>query len=174
MKPFRDCPKVLYQKVIFTGVIGLGCLLVGGAYFLFTGDDTTLMLSTLIMAFSLWRAVTLYRTVCGEHYEVVEGTCVGVKHRPMRKHFTVKVMDDAGLETSLRLGKGARVKIGFRYRFYFTKVEKVSLGSEYLDTALSQGSFLGYEDLGDVMEAKVPAAGEGAQLDAPAQEQDPG
>lgn len=154
MKPFRDCPKVLHQKVIFTALIGIGCLLVGGAYFFFSWDRTTLMLSAAILVFSLGRALNLYRAICAGKYEVIEGTCVAVKHRPMRKHFLVKVMDDAGLESTLRLGKQARVKIGTRYRFYFTRVEKVSLGSEYLDTALSHGSFLGYENLGDIMETQ--------------------
>lgn len=154
MNLFRDLPKVLAQKVIFTGVIGIGCLLIGGAYFLFAGDRTTLLLSAAILAFSAYRVLSLYRVVRGGKYEVVEGTCVAVRHKALRKHFTVKVMDDTGHETTLRLGKQAKVKIGSRYRFYFTHAEKVSLGSEYLDTALSQGAFLGFESLGDIMDTQ--------------------
>lgn len=155
MKALNNCPRVLVRKVIFTAMVGIGVLLVGGAYFLFSGDKTTLMLSGVIIGFSLWRAVALYRTVCGEKYEVVEGTCVAIQHRLLRKHFNIKIMDDAGLETSLRLDKQVRVKIGFHYRFYFTKGDKVSLGSEYLDTALSQGNFLGYEGLGEFTSASI-------------------
>lgn len=156
MKLLQDCPKVLFRKVILTLVVGIGCLLVGGAYFLFSGDRTTLMLSAIILVFSTGRTLSLYRSVIAGSYEVVEGTVVAVKARPLRKHSIVKVMDDDGLETSLRLGKQAKVKIGYRYRFYFTKVPALSLGSEYLDAALSHGGFLGYECLGDIMDTPAP------------------
>ena len=154
MSFLKDQPKTLTRKVVVTALVGVGCLLVGGAYFLYYGDRITLLLSAAVLVFSMSRAFGLYRAIAAARYEVVEGTCVAVKHRLLRKHFTIKLMDDAGLESTLRLGKQAKVKIGFRYRFYFSRVEKVSLGSEYLDAALSHGAFLGYEELGDIMEVR--------------------
>lgn len=147
-------PKTLTRKVTMTIVVGVGCLLIGGAIFLYSGDRTTLLLSAMVMVFSLARAFGLYRTVSRGEYVMVEGTCVAVRRLPLRKHFTIKVMDDAGTETTLRLGKQARIRIGSRYRFYFTKTPALTLGNEYLDTALSHGGFLGFEDLGDIMEPK--------------------
>lgn len=149
MNALKNCPRVLFQKVLFTMLIGAGCLIVGAAYYLFSKDGITLALSCLVLIFSLFRSIGLYRTIAKGKYEVVEGTCVSVSQKPMRKHSTVKIMDDAGIETTLRLGKQAKVKIGFRYRFYFNQGNQLSVGSEYFDTALSSNHFLGFEELGE-------------------------
>lgn len=162
MEALKNSPKVLCRKVLLTAVVGVGCLLIGSAYFLFSGDMTTLLLSAAILIFSLVRTWELYRMVAGNSYTVVDGTVVAMKAKPMRKHCIVKIMDDAGLESSLRLGKQARIKIGFRYRFFFAHMPQTSLGSEYLDAALSHGGFLGYEELGDIMDTRAQPAQGGA------------
>jgi len=150
MNTLKNCPKVLLQKILFTTLIGASCFIVGAAYFLYAKDTMTLALSCLVLLFSLFRSIGLYRTIAKQKYEVVEGTCVGVAAKPLRKHFTVKIMDDAGIESTLRLGKQAKVKIGFRYCFYFnSQGERLSVGSEYFDIALSSNQFLGFEELGE-------------------------
>lgn len=149
MNVLKNCPKVLYQKVLLTALIGAGCLIVGAAYYLFSKDMITLVLSCLVMIFSLYRCFEMYLTISKQNYEVVEGTCVSVSTKALRKHYTIKIMDDTGAISALRLGKQAKVRIGFRYRFYFSKGERLSVGSEYLDTALSSNSFLGFEELGE-------------------------
>ena len=154
MSFLRDWPKILARKVIMTALVGVGCLFIGVSYFFYSGDRTTLLLSATVLVFSFVRTFGLYRTISAGQYETVEGTCVAVKHRPMRKHFVIKMMDDSGIESTMYLDKQTKVKIGFRYRFYFSRVEKVSLGNEYLDASLSHGAFLGYEELGDIMEPR--------------------
>jgi hypothetical protein len=136
---------------LFTALIGAGCFIVGLALYIFSKDRITLFLSGAVLLFSLIKSAGLYLAVKKGSYETVEGTCVGVSAKPFRKQFTVKIMDDDGLESSLRLGKQTRVKIGFRYRFYFSggHSSRVSIGSEYLDAALSSGQFLGFEELGE-------------------------
>ena len=47
------------------------------------------------------------------------------------------------------VGKQSKVKIGYRYRFYFKETQHISLGSEYLNSAMSSDHFLGYEELGE-------------------------
>lgn len=37
----------------------------------------------------------------------------------------------------------------YRYRFYFKETQHISLGSEYLNSAMSSDHFLGYEELGE-------------------------
>ena len=59
-------------------------------------------------------------------------------------------MDDEGNESALLLGKHSKIQIGFRYRFYFKKTQRLTLGSEYFDSALSSDCFLGYEELGEL------------------------
>lgn len=90
-----------------------------------------------------------HRIISSEEYETVEGTCVVVLPKPLRRYRKIKIMDDKGNESSMLLGKQSKVKIGYRYRFYFKETQHISLGSEYLDSAMSSDSFLGYEELGE-------------------------
>ena len=149
MNKLKNCPKALLQKVLLTALIGIGCLAVGAAYYFFSGDTTTLVLSGFVFAFSMMRAAGLYITVTKQKYETIEGTCVGVSSKPFRKQYTIRVMDDAGIESSLRLSKQTKIKIGFRYRFYFKQGERLSFGNQYFDIALSSDHFLGFEELGE-------------------------
>ncbi len=149
MNVLKTCPKVLFQKMLLTAMIGIGCLIVGVAYYLFSKDGMTLVLSCLILIFSLIRSIGLYQIISKQEYEIIEGTCIGVTTKSFRKHFTVRIMDDAGIESTLRLGKQAKIKVGFRYCFYFNQRGRLSIGSEYFDTALSSNQFLGCEELGE-------------------------
>jgi hypothetical protein len=63
----------------------------------------------------------------------------------MQRFRKIKIKDNDGNETTLLLNKQSKIKIGERYRFYFKKTTRVTLGSDYLDTALSSDCFLGYE-----------------------------
>ena len=74
---------------------------------------------------------------------------MAVLPKPLRRYRKIKIMDDKGNESSMLLGKQSKVKIGYRYRFYFKETQHISLGSEYLDSAMSSDSFLGYEELGE-------------------------
>jgi hypothetical protein len=150
MKNLKTFPKPLLQKLLFTILVGAGCFAVGAAYYLFSRDRITLALSGLILLFSLFRTWTLYTAIAKGKYETVEGVCVGVSAKLFRKQCTVKIMDDDGVETALHLGKQTRVKIGARYLFYFSDRDNLpSLGSAYLDAALSSGRFLGFDEILD-------------------------
>lgn len=149
----KDFPSVLFRKWIFTLAVGGGCLGVGGVYFFFAGDGVLLGLSGLVFGFSLLRGFLLYRTISRHEYETVEGTCISITNRPLRKCRRVKIMDNQGIESTLLLAKQAKIKIGYQYRFFFKKNARPSLGSEYFDTALSTDCFLGYEELGQYQEA---------------------
>ena len=145
----RDGPKVLFQRVVLTFLLGIGCFIVGVAYFIYSQDRITLILSLLLLAFSVIKGISVYRLVTAQKYEVVEGTCVAISSKPFTKQISVKIIDNTGNELALRLGKQTKIKIGFRYRFFFSKTERMSLGSDYLDSALSTQNFLGSEELGE-------------------------
>lgn len=73
----------------------------------------------------------------------------GCGPKPLRKYRKIKIMDGDGNESTMLLGKQSKVKIGYRYRFYFKETQHISLGSEYLNSAMSSDHFLGYEELGE-------------------------
>ena len=130
--------------------MGFVCLLVGLAVFLFAKDRIMLLLSAAICILSFCRAYTFYRGISEKEYEMVEGTCVGIVPMLLRKYRKIRIMDDNGNESALLLGKHLKIQIGFRYRFYFKKTQRLTLGSEYFDSALSSDCFLGFEELGEL------------------------
>ena len=169
MDKFKDFPKALLYKVLFTVLIGIGCMIVGCVYFIFSRDTITLALSGAVFIFSIAKSAGLYYTIAKQKYEIVEGTCIGVSSKPFRKQFTAKIMDDSGIESSLRFGKQTKVKIGFRYRFYFKQGQRMSVGNAYFDTALSSDHFLGFEELGEFIAPQTPQPDATAEKDANAE-----
>ena len=147
MNVLKDCPGVLVRKLIYTILIGAGCFIVGTAFYLFSKDVITLALSGAVFLFSFIRAAILYYTIAHKKYEELEGTCVGVSVKPLRKYSVIKIMDKNAVESTLRLGKDIRIKIGLKYRFYFSRRFNFTLGNEYFDTVLSSNQFLGFEEL---------------------------
>ena len=149
MGKIKDGPLPIKRKLFLTCTIGTICLLVGIAMFLLLKDRMMLFLSLAVCLFSFLKAFEFYRVIAGEEYEIVEGTCIAVMPKPLRKYRKVKIMDDNGNESTMLLGKQSKVKIGYRYRFYFKETQRLTFGSEYLDSAMSSDCFLGYEELGE-------------------------
>lgn len=147
MDKIKDCPPPLMRKLFLTILIGVLCLLVGAAMYIFAKDRIMLFLSGAVCVFSLAKAFSLYLVVSKKKYEIVEGTCVGIVPKPMRRFRKIRIMDDKGNESSLLLSKQSKIKIGDRYRFYFKQTQRISLGSDYFDAAMSSDCFLGYEVL---------------------------
>ncbi len=150
MEHLKSAPAPLRRKFYMTGLLGLLCLLIGIAVYFFSKDSTMLLLSGVVCVLSMLRAYSILRTITGKQYETVEGTCVGIMPKPLRKYRKIRIMDDEGNESAVLLNKQSKVKIGYRYRFFFQKTQRFSLGSEYLDTAMSSDHFLGYEELGEL------------------------
>ena len=149
MERFKKCPRVLLQKLLITLLLGAGCLAVGAAYYAAAHDAVFLALSGILSVGCVWRSWSLYRMIADVNYSLTEGVCVGITSKPMRRYRSIRLMDTEGLESTLLLDKRTRVKIGYQYRIYFKKDHQPSLGSEYLDTALSGDGFLGIEELGE-------------------------
>ncbi len=78
---------------------------------------------------------------------------MGIVPKMLGKYRKVKIMDDEANESTLLLDKQSKIKIGDRYRFYFKKTTRVTLGNEYFDTALASDCFLGYEAV-DAIDSK--------------------
>lgn len=148
MEAIKSCPKVLLHRLLLTPLVGAGCLAVGIAYYCFSRDMVFLLLSGAVFAASTVQFVRLCLLIKKKKYRMTEGVCVGVTPKPLRRYRKVRLMDEAGLETTLLLDKRTQIKIGYRYRAFFKEEAQPSLGSEYLDTALSGSNFLGMEELG--------------------------
>ncbi len=148
MNQINSTPAPLRQKFWLTGMVGILCLLVGIAMFLLWKDRTMLFLSFAVFAMCIGKAMSYRRILTDGAYEVVEGTCVAISSKPMRRYRKIKIMDNDGNEGALLLSKQAKIKIGYRYRFYFSDTQRLTIGNEYIDSSLSSDYFLGYEELG--------------------------
>lgn len=140
-------PTPLRQKLLLTGGIGMACLLVGLSVFLLLKDSMMLLLSAAVCGMSMAKAFSFYRLMRAQAYEVVEGTCVSIAPKPLRKYWKVQIMDDNGNETTLLLTKQAKIQIGARYRFYFKHAQRLTVGSGYFASPLSADCFLGFEEV---------------------------
>ena len=134
MDKIKSAPGPLQRKLLFTALLGVLCLAKDEK------DDE---------AGVLWRCLSLFRILSKEQYETVEGVCVAISQKPVRKYRKIKILSDDGAESSLLLSKQDKVKIGYRYRFYFSQTPRLSIGSDYFDAALSSDQFLGMEELGE-------------------------
>lgn len=149
MELFKNCPRILLQKLFITLLLGAGCLAVGAVYYIVAQDTVFLALSGVLFVGCVCRGYSLYRMIAAKNYYMAEGVCIGITPKPMRRYRSVRLMDAEGLETTLLLDKRTRVKIGYHYRIYFKKDLQPCFGSEYLDTTLSGDCFLGIEELGE-------------------------
>ena len=150
MDKIKNAPKPLRRKLFLTAILGFLCLLIGAAMFLFSKDKIMLFLSAAVCILSFCRAWSLFNTICKQEYDVVEGTCVGITLKPMCKYRKVRIMDEEGNESALLIGKQSKIQIGFRYRFNFKKTQRLTIGSEYFDSAMSSDCFLGFEEVGEL------------------------
>ncbi len=124
-------------------------MLIGLAAFFILQDKIMLFLSLAICLMSVDKAFTYYQIIKKKKYEVVEGTCIAVMPKLLRKYRKIQIIDDNGNESTMLLGKKDKVKIGYRYRFYFKDTSRLTIGSEFFDSALSSDYFLGYEETGE-------------------------
>lgn len=142
-----NIPQPLRNKILFTPLLGVGCIVCGIATYLCVGDRTLLILSGVLFVMCIFKGYQYYRIAMCEKYEMICGTCIRVTPQLVGKLRKVCLMDDAGVESTLRLSKQHRFVIGNRYRIYFSKNDCQSIGNDYLDTLLSTGNFLGYEQI---------------------------
>lgn len=149
MVKLKNFPRALFRKALLTLLTGAGCFLFGVAYYLYAADRIFLILSCMVLLISLYKCFHIYSLVIKKRYETVEGICVGITSKMIGKCNKVKMMDEDGIESTLYLSKNSKLKIGHRYKLYFSQAPQINVGSEYLNTALATDSFLGFEDMGE-------------------------
>lgn len=150
-KQLSQFPFVLRRKILLTFLAGISSIAVSLVIFTVAADRILLVLGGFIFAASLVLGIGLWNTAARGQYEVVEGICAGVSTPMLRRYRKIQLIDEQGAERTLLLSKTAKFQIGTRYRFYFQKGSRPTVGNDYLDAALSTNSFLGYEALDDTI-----------------------
>ena len=145
MKGWTEFPAPLKKKTVLTVLIGIACLFIGIAFYIFGKDLIMLLLSIGVFLFSAYKSITLYRIVSKGAYEVVEGVCVSIVPKFFGRYRKIKIVDDEKNERSLMIAKSSKIKVGDDCRFYFTKAERLTIGNEQFDLPDYSDTFLGYE-----------------------------
>ena len=145
MKGWTEIPAPLKKKTVLTGLIGIGCFLVGIAFYLFGKDLIMLLLSIGVFLFSIYKAITLYLIASKGAYEIVEGVCTSIAPKLFGRYRKIKIVDEEKNERSLMIAKSSKIKVGDDCRFYFTRTEKLTIGKEQFDLPDYSDTFLGYE-----------------------------
>lgn len=146
MENWNHSPPVLTKKVLFTLLLGIGCVSIAAAIFFHSRDSTLLVLGILIFSGCVFRSISLLWTIGKDGYDTVIGTCTNIETVPFRRYQKIYLLDEAGNEITLLLGKYQAVKPGASYRFYFQRNGPTPSGNDYLDAMLSANSFLGCEE----------------------------
>lgn len=108
-----------------------------------------MLLSAAIFIASIGKGMHFYHIANKRGYEVVTGTCTGISAKPFRKNKDISVVDRDGVETTLRISKQNKVKIGGMYHFYFLRTVKFPDEYKHLTSALVSDSFLGFEQVAE-------------------------
>ena len=144
IKKIFDMPRPLIHKIFLTPVIGLGCFILGLVYHCRMHDPVFFGLSGAVLLICAYKTLHFYRIGINERYEAISGTVVRISPKLLGKFSTVKIMDDNGIETTLRLPKSSRLRIGNKYDMYFAK-DTLSTGRSGIDERISTDSLLGYQ-----------------------------
>ena len=146
MDKWIHSPPILQRKVLLTLLLGIGSISIGAVMFYLSRDRTLLVLSILILLGCTFRSARLLQVILREDYDIIAGTCTNISAVPFRKYRKINLLDQAGNEIKLLLGKQQPVKPGSSYRFYFQRNGPAPSGNDYLDAMLSTNLFLGYEE----------------------------
>lgn len=150
MTPIHQWPAPILRRWLGLPAVGLGCFLIGGVVGAVLKDSFMFFLSAAVCAACLTKAVLFYRLVSHQEYEIVEGICVDIRHRPFQKGCKAKFVDIADHTHVFPLEKGAQICIGHQYRFYLRKQEETAKSAAYLLPFFSPAELLGYEEIKDV------------------------
>lgn len=147
MQTYKEFPAPIKEKFISLIVMGVTILIAGICASLIFKDVTMLMLSIIVFGFCALKAYSFYVMAATKNYESVKGACLSTSNILIRKQKKIRIIDGEGNERSFILNRHSKVSIGKEYIFYFKATRRISLGSEYLDSALSSDCFLGYEEV---------------------------
>lgn len=147
MAAFKNFPVPLKEKLVTVIFIAVFILFAGSVAAVVFKDIIMLILSLLLCVFNLIRAVSLYKTVSGNEYDIVEGRCTEISSVLIRKQKKIKIATEDGDERYFILDRRSKISVGKEYRFYFKATQKICFGKDITELLQSADCFLGYEEV---------------------------
>ena len=117
MKKILAWPAPLLQKWLLSLLLCLP-FLTAAIVSAFSGDQTFLILSALLLLFCGIRCAELYVMLANEHYCAEEGICLSVSSIPFQRQRRVILQKADGEQLVFCIEKNKRLSVGQAYRVY--------------------------------------------------------
>ena len=140
-------PAPLLRKWLLLALIGLGCPAVGLVMLILNGDVVLFAMSIILALFTACRCAILFRQICREEYDLIEGVCLSTKWVPLQRKRTLCLMTDTGENRTVVLPNKLVPGVGRRYRVYLLDAPVQAQSSPALGELSHLGAFA-VEDLG--------------------------
>ena len=159
MKKILAWPVPLLQKWLLSLLLCLP-FLIAAIVSAFSGDQTFLILSALLLLFCGIRCAELYVLLMNERYCAEEGICLSVSSLPFQRQRRITLQKPDGAQLVFCIEKNKRLSVGQAYRVYLPVSTVVS---ELKKAYLPQPCALAVEKI----EATIPDLVEVATENAP-------
>ena len=117
MKKILAWPVPLLQKWLLSLLLCLP-FLIAAIVSAFSGDQTFLILSALLLLFCGIRCAELYVLLMNERYCAEEGICLSVSSLPFQRQCRVALQKADGEQLVFCIEKNKRLSVGQNYRVY--------------------------------------------------------
>ena len=158
MKKILAWPVPLLQKWLLSLLLCLP-FLIAAIVSAFSGDQTFLILSALLLLFCGIRCAELYVLLMNERYCAEEGICLSVSSLPFQRQRRITLQKPDGAQLVFCIEKNKRLSVGQNYRVY---LPLSAIPSEVKTEHLPQPYALAIENI----EINTPDCAESAAPDA--------
>lgn len=117
MKKILAWPVPLLQKWLLSLLLCLP-FLIAAIVSAFSGDQTFLILSALLLLFCGIRCAELYVLLMNERYCAEEGICLSVSSLPFQRQRRITLQKPDGAQLVFCIEKNKRLSVGQNYRVY--------------------------------------------------------
>ena len=117
MKKILAWPAPLLQKWLLSLLLCLP-FLIAAIVSAFSGDQTFLILSALLLLFCGIRCAELYVLLMNERYCAEEGICLSVSSLPFQRQRRITLQKPDGAQLVFCIEKNKRLSVGQNYRVY--------------------------------------------------------
>ncbi|SCH80227.1 Uncharacterised protein [uncultured Ruminococcus sp.] len=91
-----EIPAPLHRKLFLTVCLDGFCILIGAGVFWFNKDRGILILSAVVFLLCMAKALSLYKMIQEKRYEIVEGVCIGIIPKLMRRYRKIRILGKEG------------------------------------------------------------------------------
>ena len=135
--------EIIERKMITTGLIGIGCTVIGITAGIIFKDKVFAILSLILFVISIIKAFDLYFIDKKKNYFEISGKCIGMADSVLSGTKTVKFQND-DTEVEVVVPKNVKIKEANEYVLCFKKYDGLSgIESKFIRNKLLADNYIG-------------------------------